>query len=122
VKGGIAYGKTDEISGAVEEDKVHVHDFHATLLHLLGFDPTKLTYRHAGRDFRLADVHGNGVGEILAEKSPSPGLRTVSKSACYMPPTRSLTKEDRESAAQITLRYFYKTGEIIPVRQKAQTP
>ncbi len=66
VKGGITHGTTDEISSAVAEDKVHVHDFHATILHLLGFDHTKLTYRHAGRDFRLTDVHGNVVREILA--------------------------------------------------------
>ena len=48
------------------EKRVHVHDLHATILHLLGFDHTKLTYRHAGRDFRLTDVHGNVVRDILA--------------------------------------------------------
>ena len=47
-------------------NKVHVHDLHATILHQLGFDHTKLTYRHAGRDFRLTDVHGEVVKEILA--------------------------------------------------------
>ncbi len=66
VKGGIAYGETDEIGATVAKDMVHVHDFHATILHLLGTDHTKLTYRHAGRDFRLTDVHGNVVKEILA--------------------------------------------------------
>ncbi len=48
------------------ENKVHVHDFHATILHLLGLDHEKLTYRHAGRDFRLTDVHGKVVKDILA--------------------------------------------------------
>jgi hypothetical protein len=65
VKGGIAYGSTDEIASTVAENKVHVHDFHATILHLLGIDHTRLTYRHAGRDYRLTDVHGNVVNEIL---------------------------------------------------------
>jgi hypothetical protein len=66
VKPGIAYGATDEIGATVAEKKVHVHDFHATILHLLGLDHTRLTYRHAGRDFRLTDVHGNVVEEIIA--------------------------------------------------------
>jgi hypothetical protein len=66
VKAGMVYGKTDELGGSIEEDGVHVHDFHATILHCLGFDHTKLTYRHAGRDFRLTDVHGRVVKEILA--------------------------------------------------------
>jgi hypothetical protein len=66
VKGGLVYGKTDDYGGKVVENEVHVHDFHATILHLLGFDHTKLTFRHAGRDFRLTDVHGNVVKEILA--------------------------------------------------------
>jgi Protein of unknown function (DUF1501) len=65
-KGGIAYGETDDIGATVATDKVHVHDFHATILHLLGIDHTKLTYRHAGRDFRLTDVHGNVVKKLLA--------------------------------------------------------
>jgi len=66
VKGGTVYGKSDDIGSRVEENQVHVHDFHATILHLLGFDHTKLTYRHAGRDFRLTDVHGTVVKELLA--------------------------------------------------------
>ncbi|MPY90171.1 MAG: DUF1501 domain-containing protein [Luteitalea sp.] len=66
VKPGIVYGKTDELGGSIEENGVHVHDFHATILHCLGLDHTKLTYRHAGRDFRLTDVHGRVVEEILA--------------------------------------------------------
>jgi hypothetical protein len=65
-KGGTVYGKSDDIGSRVEENQVHVHDFHATILHLLGFDHTKLTYRHAGRDFRLTDVHGTVVKELLA--------------------------------------------------------
>jgi uncharacterized protein (DUF1501 family) len=66
VKGGYVHGATDEFGFRAEENKVHVHDLHATLLHLLGFDHERLTYRHAGRDFRLTDVHGNVVKEILA--------------------------------------------------------
>jgi hypothetical protein len=65
VKGGITYGNTDDHGFGVAEKKVHVHDFHATILHLLGLDHEKLTYRHAGRDFRLTDVHGRVVREIL---------------------------------------------------------
>lgn len=66
VKGGITWGETDEIGANIARDEVHVHDFHATILHLLGMDHTRLTYRHAGRDFRLTDVHGNVVRGILA--------------------------------------------------------
>ena len=65
VKPGIVYGKTDDYGAKVVEDEVHVHDFHATILHLLGFDHERLTYRHAGRDFRLTDVSGRVVKEIL---------------------------------------------------------
>src|SRR4051812_44449187 len=65
VKPGIAYGKTDELGGQVVENQVHVHDFHATILHLLGFDHERLTFRHAGRDFRLTDVAGKVVKDIL---------------------------------------------------------
>src|SRR5437660_10331714 len=61
VKGGLAYGATDEIGAKVADKKVHVHDLHATILHLLGLDHEKLTYRHAGRDFRLTDVYGTVV-------------------------------------------------------------
>jgi len=66
VKPGISYGETDDIAAAVTKDRVHVHDFHATILHLLGFDHEKLTYRHGGRDYRLTDVHGTVVKGILA--------------------------------------------------------
>ena len=66
VKGGISYGATDELGATVAENRVHVHDFHATILHLLGIDHTRLTFRHAGRDFRLTDVHGKVVRELLA--------------------------------------------------------
>ena len=66
VKGGQAYGSTDEAGFAAAENKVHVHDLHATMLWLLGFDHTKLTYRYAGRDFRLTDVHGTVVKDIIA--------------------------------------------------------
>ncbi|MBM83208.1 MAG: hypothetical protein CMJ78_21820 [Planctomycetaceae bacterium] len=66
VRPGIVYGKTDEIGNLVEENAVHIHDFHATILHIMGLDHTRLTYRHAGRDFRLTDVHGRVVQEILS--------------------------------------------------------
>lgn len=66
VKGGMAYGHTDDIAATVAENPVHVHDFHATILHLLGIDHTRLTYRHGGRDYRLTDVHGKIVQELLA--------------------------------------------------------
>ncbi|HTM56764.1 MAG TPA: DUF1501 domain-containing protein [Pirellulales bacterium] len=65
-RGGHVHGATDDFGFAAVENKVHVHDLHATLLHLLGFDHTKLTYRYAGRDFRLTDVQGNVVRELLA--------------------------------------------------------
>lgn len=66
VKGGITYGASDKYGIEVAEDLIHVHDFHATILHLLGFDHTRLTFSHAGRDFRLTDVHGEVVERILA--------------------------------------------------------
>jgi len=66
VKPGIVYGSSDELGVGIAENEVHVHDFHATILHCLGFDHTRLTYRHAGRDFRLTDVHGEVVKPILA--------------------------------------------------------
>src|SRR5262249_9809721 len=66
VKGGQVHGATDESGFAAVENKVHVHDLHATMLHLMGFDHTRLTYRYAGRDFRLTDVHGKVVTELLA--------------------------------------------------------
>jgi uncharacterized protein (DUF1501 family) len=66
IKGGQAYGATDECGFAAVEKKVSVHDLHATLLHCLGFDHEKLTYRYAGRDFRLTDVHGQVIKELLA--------------------------------------------------------
>jgi uncharacterized protein (DUF1501 family) len=65
IKGGVTYGATDELGYAAVEDPVHVNDFHATMLHLFGIDHTKLTYRALGRDFRLTDVAGNVVREIL---------------------------------------------------------
>ena len=65
-QGGIQYGKTDEYGYYSVEDKVHVHDLHATMLHQFGLDHTKLTYRYAGRDFRLTDIHGEIVHDILA--------------------------------------------------------
>ena len=66
VKGGMVHGASDEVGFDVAEDLVTVHDFQATILHLLGIDHERLTYRHAGRNFRLTDVHGNVVRPILA--------------------------------------------------------
>jgi hypothetical protein len=65
IRGGLAYGATDEFGFAAVEKKVHVHDLHATILHLMGLDHEKLTYRYSGRDFRLTDVHGVVVKDIL---------------------------------------------------------
>ena len=59
-------GETDDLGFNVVKDKVHVHDLHATILHLLGFDHTKLTYKFQGRNYRLTDVHGNVVRAMLA--------------------------------------------------------
>jgi len=66
VKGGFRYGSTDPVSGAAVSGKMHVHDLHATMLYLLGMDHTKLTYRYGGRDFRLTEVAGNIVKEVVA--------------------------------------------------------
>ena len=66
VKPGLALGASDELGFNATEDKVHVHDLNATILHLLGLDHTKLTYRLQGRDFRLTDVHGHLVNKVLA--------------------------------------------------------
>ena len=59
-EGRLRHGATDDYGYYAAEDKVHIHDLHATILHLLGLDHEKLTYRYAGRDFRLTDVHGHG--------------------------------------------------------------
>ena len=66
VKGGHAYGSTDDYGYYASIDKMHVHDLHATLLHLLGINHEELTFRYAGRDFRLTDVAGNVATDILA--------------------------------------------------------
>jgi hypothetical protein len=66
VKRGFSYGESDEYGFYAKSDKMHVHDFHATLLHLLGIDHERLTYRYGGRDFRLTDVHGRVINDILA--------------------------------------------------------
>jgi Protein of unknown function (DUF1501) len=66
VKGGLAYGATDDYGWHAVKDKVHVHDLHATILHLMGIDHERLTYRYGGRDYRLTDVHGRVVKEVLA--------------------------------------------------------
>jgi uncharacterized protein (DUF1501 family) len=66
VKGGQVYGATDEFGFKAVENPVHVHDLHATILQLMGFDHARLTYRYAGRDFRLTDVHGRVIPELIA--------------------------------------------------------
>jgi hypothetical protein len=66
VKPGFRYGATDDYGYHAIEDRMHVHDFHATVLHLLGLDHTKLTYRYSGRDFRLTDVYGDVAKKMIA--------------------------------------------------------
>ena len=66
VKSGMVYGETDDFGYNITENPVHVHDFQATVMHLLGFDHERLTYRFQGRDFRLTDVHGHVVKQIIA--------------------------------------------------------
>ena len=66
IKPGLTLGATDDLGFHVVEDRVHVHDLQATILHLLGLDHTRLTYRFQGRDFRLTDVHGKVVTKLLA--------------------------------------------------------
>ena len=66
VKPGFTYGATDEFGCSAVQNRVHVHDLHATILHLMGLDHERLTYRYSGRDFRLTDVHGNVVQDIIA--------------------------------------------------------
>jgi len=66
IKGGLMYGTTDEVGIHAVENRVHVHDLHATILYQLGIEHEKLTYRYSGRDFRLTDVHGKVVHDIIA--------------------------------------------------------
>ena len=73
VQPGFRYGRTDDYGFFAQDDKVHIHDLHATLLHLLGLNHERLTYRYAGRDFRLTDVHGRVVNEILRAGLDSSG-------------------------------------------------
>ncbi|MGH9675030.1 MAG: DUF1501 domain-containing protein, partial [Bryobacteraceae bacterium] len=65
-RGGLAYGATDEFGFKAVDKRMNVHDLHATVLHLLGLDHTRLTYRYSGRDFRLTDVHGNVMRDLIA--------------------------------------------------------
>jgi hypothetical protein len=65
VRGGTAYGATDDFGFRAMQDKVHIHDLHATILHLMGLNHEQLTYRHGGRDYRLTDIAGNVVKPIL---------------------------------------------------------
>ena len=66
VEGGLTYGGTDEFGMKAIENRMHVHDLHATILHLMGIDHEKLTYRYSGRDFRLTDVEGRVAHDIIA--------------------------------------------------------
>ena len=66
IKPGLRYGATDELGYAATENVFHVHDLHATMLHCLGIDHLRLTHRYQGRDFRLTDVHGRVIEEVLA--------------------------------------------------------
>jgi hypothetical protein len=66
IKGGLTYGATDELGYAAVDKPVSVHDLHATMLHLFGVDHTRLTYRYQGRQFRLTDVHGNVLRDVLS--------------------------------------------------------
>ena len=65
VRGGMTYGETDDFGFRAVQDRVHVHDLHATMLHLLGLDHERLTYRYAGRDFRLTDVAGRVLSDVV---------------------------------------------------------
>jgi hypothetical protein len=65
IKPGTTYGETDPFGGRAEKDKMHIHDLHATILHLMGFDHTKLTYTYNGRPFRLTDNFGNVAKELI---------------------------------------------------------
>ena len=66
IRGGVSYGESDEIGYKAAVDPVHVNDLHATILHLLGMDHEKLTFRHNGRDYRLTDVAGKVIAPIIA--------------------------------------------------------
>ena len=66
VRGGFRFGKTDDYGYYAVENKVHFHDLHATILHLMGLDHKRLTWRYGGRDFRLTDVHGRVVNELIS--------------------------------------------------------
>ena len=66
IRGGMTYGETDEFGFRAMHNKVHVHDLHATILHQLGLDHERLTFRTAGRDYRLTDVHGEVIHDIIA--------------------------------------------------------
>jgi arylsulfatase A-like enzyme len=65
IKGGLTHGETDDFSYNIVKDPVHIHDLNATIMHLLGFDHERLTYRFQGRDYRLTDIHGRVVDEVL---------------------------------------------------------
>ena len=66
IRGGMTYGATDEFGFKAVENPVHIHDLHATILYLMGIDHERLTYRYSGRDFRLTDVHGRVIHDIIA--------------------------------------------------------
>src|SRR5262249_18800222 len=84
VRGGITYGATDELGMNAIENRVHVHDLHATILHLLGIDHQKLTHRYSGRDFRLTDVYGRVVTDLMAKAFLAPYARVVNSRSLLM--------------------------------------
>ncbi len=90
VKAGLTWGKTDDYGYFAVEDKVHVHDLHATILHLLGLDHKRLTYRYAGRDFRLTDVHGEIVKGILVVTPEELAMLTIKPGASSWRPPAAL--------------------------------
>ncbi len=98
VKGGLSYGSTDDYGYEAVEDKVHIHDWHATILHLLGLDHEKLTYRYAGRDFRLTDVQRQ---RGRRRSSPRLGRRPGSLQSCGTAEAEFCVTSDPQPTAPI---------------------
>ena len=90
VKGGYAHGQTDEFGINIVANPVHVHDYHATILHLMGIDLTRLVYRHAGRDFRLTDVDGNVIRGSKSGTEPMPDCTVFKKVVSPVATTASI--------------------------------
>ena len=99
VKAGTSYGKSDEVGDGIAENPAHIHDFHATILHLLGLNHEELTYRYAGRDFRLTDVAGEVVDGVLAGPRWSSDL--LSNISVRLPAASSFARRSGETLAGI---------------------